>query len=49
MPEMQLTLKVAVMSAAGYTRQQIVQHLGAGDLEVRMCLHRLKRITEGWQ
>lgn len=45
-PEMEMTLRVAVLSAAGYSRPQIVSKLGVEDVEVRMCMARLKRVTE---
>ncbi len=47
-PEMELTVKVAVLSAAGRTRQQIVQFLECSDIEVRMALIRLQRIAGEW-
>lgn len=45
-PEMETTLRVAVLSAAGLSRPQIAERLGIEDVEVRMCLGRLRRITE---
>lgn len=41
-------MKVAVMSAAGWSRTQIVKQLGADELEVKMAMVRLKRVTEAW-
>lgn len=48
-PEMRLTLRVAVLSAAGHTRPQIVKQLGSSDVEIRMAQLRLQRIAEGWK
>ncbi len=48
-PEMELTLKVAVYSAAGMSRAEIGRKLGAGDIELRMAFERLKKITEHWR
>lgn len=48
MNEVELTLRVAVMSAAGMTRGQIVTALDARDIEVRMAMIRLERIAGAW-
>jgi len=46
--EMELTLKVAVMSAAGMTRVQITGALDVQDMEVKMAMLRLKKVAHGW-
>lgn len=48
-PEMEFTMRVAVLSAAGYTRPQIVRKLEASDIEVKMAMIRLERVAEQWQ
>lgn len=47
-PEMELTMRVAVLSAAGHTRPQIVSALNSTDIEVKMALLRLQRIAHIW-
>lgn len=47
-PEVDLTMRVAVLHAAGFTRAQIVGRLSASDVEVRMALTRLSRVAGGW-
>ena len=48
-PEMELTMRVAVLSAAGHTRPEIVRALGAQEIEVKMALIRLQRVAEVWK
>lgn len=53
-PEMDVTLKVGVMSAAGLTRPEILAELkhsqpDADELDVRMAFLRLKRIANSWR
>lgn len=48
-PEMEMTMRVAVLHAAGTSRAQIAKQLDVEDLEVRMALHRLKRIALMWR
>ena len=53
-PEMELTMKVAVLSAGGLNRAAILKHLQQAapdteDIEVRMALVRLRRIALMWK
>lgn len=52
-PEMDLTLKVAVMSAAQLTRAEILRELqrvqpDADELDVKMAFLRLRRVAGAW-
>lgn len=52
-PEMDLTLRVGVMTAAGLTRAEILGQVKAKypateDIDIRMAVVRLRRIAEHW-
>ena len=46
--EIELTLRVAVMHAAGMTRPQITKALAVTDTETKMAMVRLERIAGTW-
>jgi hypothetical protein len=46
--EIKLTMQVAVMTAAGLSRAETVRRLESSELEVKMAMLRLQRISEGW-
>lgn len=54
LPEMNLTLEVGVMSAAGLTRAELLQsirnrHPEVEELDIKMAHLRLKRVAEMWR
>lgn len=53
-PEIDLTLKVGVMSAAGLTRPEILakareHHPELDDIDIKAAMQRLKRIATDWR
>jgi hypothetical protein len=53
-PEMELTLRVGVMSAGGLTRKEILEGLtqaghDVDDLDVRIAIRRLQRVADNWR
>ena len=47
-PEMELTMRVAILHAGGFNRSEITKKLQVEDLEVKMALRRLERIARAW-
>lgn len=47
-PEMHFTMTVAILSAAGVSRPEIVRRLDCGDIELRMAFERLKKLASNW-
>lgn len=47
-PEMVMTMRVAVLTAAGVPRQQIAGRLSVDEVDIRACLSRLRRVAERW-
>ena len=53
-PEMNLTLEIGVMSAAGLTRSELLtqirgRHPDVEELDIKMAHLRLKRVANGWR
>lgn len=53
LPEMNLTLEIGVMSAAGLTRSELLaqvrtRHPDVDELDIKMAHLRLKRVVGGW-
>lgn len=48
-PEVEVTLRVAVLAAGDHTRAQIAETLGITDTEVKMAFVRLKKVGTKWR
>lgn len=47
--EMELTVQVAVMTAAKCNRTQIIRTLGCTETDVKMAMQRLQGVAEQWK
>jgi hypothetical protein len=48
-PEIEMTMRVAVLAAADVTRAQIMQRLGITDTEMKMAFIRLRKVATTWK
>lgn len=46
--EHEVTLQVAVMKAAGWSKKEIIEELGIALVVYEMCEYRLRAITREW-